>query len=65
MPSQLAMDIPELQSCDTCRWYVEIVGLGRPHPERCMYHNAVRDAKMLDTLPGSRWCMYYKEDKDA
>ena len=63
MASQLALDIPELQKCDTCRWYVEIVGLGRPHPERCRYANAHGTLRHLVPLPKERWCLDYEPEQ--
>jgi len=50
------------ESCKSCRWFVEIIGLGRPHPLRCRRRNARRELDHLEDLPPDMWCLCYEKE---
>lgn len=52
----------ETEGCKTCRYFVEIIGLGKPHPLRCRYRNAKRQLDHLEYLPPNEWCIFYKAE---
>ena len=51
-----------VESCKNCKHFVEIVGLGKPHPLRCirLYHE--RKTDHLYPLPDANWCMHYESE---
>jgi len=52
----------EFESCKSCRWFVEIVGLGRPHPLRCRRQHAQGFIDHLEELPPREWCVHYESE---
>ena len=51
------------ESCKNCRWFVEIIGLGRPHPLRCRFAHAHRQLDHLQELPDEFWCLRYEVER--
>ena len=52
----------ETEGCKNCRWFVEIIGLDRPHPLRCRRRNAMRELNHLEYLPPREWCVHYESE---
>lgn len=53
------------QHCTNCRWFVEIIGLCKPHPLRCghqAFTHGPNEHGQLVPLPERKWCMYWKPE---
>lgn len=56
------MSKQQVESCKTCKHFRELVGLGKPHPLRCIkkYHD--RKCDHLMPLPEAMWCLEYESE---